>query len=264
MPKRITDKEIKNIFNLRYNELPNGCWEWNSTLHHTRGYGVIRYSNKTWLAHRLSYILNKGKIPTGMSVLHSCHFRKCVNPDHLRLGTQADNNLDTRLSGRHGKNNLKGSKCGNSKINEEAAREIFKMKGKLSQHKVAKLFGVSRGVVSAIFLGITWTHVTDDLSTPVKILSTFKVFDKRNRKSKQIVSDKSNGLCYYCNGVAEEYDHVIPLSKGGNNSIDNVVLVCMKCNRSKGNKTIEKWLVTKKIEFTNSLLDPEPVDINFV
>lgn len=61
------------------------------------------------------------------------------------------------------------------------------------------------------------------------------------------VLDASNGICYWCGKKAEkiELDHYVPISKGGSNSVDNLVVSCKKCNRSKHDKN--------PVEFANSI-----------
>lgn len=91
---------------------PNsGCWLWTGHVN-CRGYGQVsfrgtKYGGRT--AHRVSYILFVGAIPTGMFVLHKCDVRCCVNPDHLWLGTHLDNQRDKCRKGRHG--NQKKTHC---------------------------------------------------------------------------------------------------------------------------------------------------------
>lgn len=75
---------------------PN-CWLWQGSL--TNGYGYFKSSIGT-LAHRFSWTLYNGRIPKGLCVLHKCDVLRCVNPNHLFLGTRADNNLDRDLKGR--------------------------------------------------------------------------------------------------------------------------------------------------------------------
>ena len=53
-------------------------------------------------AHRLAYELARGPIPAGMVVMHACDAPNCVNPDHLSVGTQAENIRDSVKKGRHG------------------------------------------------------------------------------------------------------------------------------------------------------------------
>ena len=75
------------------------CWEYIKKLRKD-GYAQIGINGKKILAHRLSYTVYIGEIPEGMCVLHKCDNRKCLNPKHLWLGTQADNVRDTIEKGR--------------------------------------------------------------------------------------------------------------------------------------------------------------------
>jgi len=79
-----------------------GCWEWLGAK--GDGYGHLGRTINGKLvhltAHRYAYMQAKGPIPVGMLVRHTCHNRSCVRPDHLVLGTSADNGADTARSGR--------------------------------------------------------------------------------------------------------------------------------------------------------------------
>lgn len=74
------------------------CWTW-TRFCNPAGYGKLVYPGGT-LAHRFSWILANGEIPDGLDVLHKCDNPPCVRPDHLFLGTDADNAADKVAKGR--------------------------------------------------------------------------------------------------------------------------------------------------------------------
>ena len=77
----------------------DGCWEW-QLYTDKKGYGRTTPYFGEVLTHRISYIEFVGPIPDGLHVLHSCDNPKCVNPKHLRVGTNDDNVADRHERGR--------------------------------------------------------------------------------------------------------------------------------------------------------------------
>lgn len=70
----------------------NGCWLWKTGAENR--YPLAEYKNKSMPAHRASYEEFVGKIPVGLIVRHTCDNPKCINPEHLVLGTKKDNRQD--------------------------------------------------------------------------------------------------------------------------------------------------------------------------
>lgn len=76
------------------------CWLWKGTKR-AKGYGQFKWNGKNVAAHRMAYTLAYGSIPEGLLIRHTCDNPPCVNPNHLLVGTDADNVRDMMERGRH-------------------------------------------------------------------------------------------------------------------------------------------------------------------
>jgi hypothetical protein len=145
------DKILAKIERLPF----SGCWIWMGGLFLT-GYGALVVNGKQHLAHRASYSAFVGEIPTGMCVCHRCDVRACINPDHLFVGTIADNNADMKAKGRHNA----GERHGLSRLTEDQVREIRKLcLAGISQPEIASRYGLIQQTVSDIHLRKRWRHI---------------------------------------------------------------------------------------------------------
>ncbi len=152
---KLTDELHRfNRFCKSYIIKENGCWIWQRNKA-KQGYGRIN----NMLAHRYSFSRFKGSIPNGMCVCHNCpggDNRACVNPEHLWLGTLAENILD---KGPKGKQN-QGERQSCAKLRENQVKEIknrLKLGAKLEELGIE--YNVSHGLISHIKQGRAWKHI---------------------------------------------------------------------------------------------------------
>lgn len=109
---------------------------------------------------RLSWVLHNGEIPLGMKVLHRCDNRACVRPDHLFLGTDADNSADKWAKGRGVSPGLDGERNGCARLTNEIVLQIReRVAAGAVQKTLAHEFNVSVSTVSLIVKRKTWTHI---------------------------------------------------------------------------------------------------------
>ena len=91
---------VRSKFESRFIPEPNsGCWLWTASVS-SDGYGHMAVNGKLVGAHRLAYLLYRGPIPPNRYICHKCDVPGCVNPDHLFVGTPADNTRDSFKKGR--------------------------------------------------------------------------------------------------------------------------------------------------------------------
>lgn len=164
MPTGVYVRKTKPILDRFWDKVnkTDTCWEWTAPLN-ASGYGVLAFRKpKGWgyvFAHRFAFEALVSEIPPNMCVCHKCDNRKCVNPDHLFLGTQAENTADRDNKGRHVA--LKGENHGCAYLNEDTVREIIQVyaSGNYTQKELGLKFGTTTWNIHRIVKRKTWKHL---------------------------------------------------------------------------------------------------------
>lgn len=144
-------------------ELNSGCRLWNGTTDQD-GYGLIWIGGLRFRAHRIAWSAANGSIPPGMFVCHRCDTTACVNPDHLWVGTSADNVADRVAKGRSWNGGQQGERNAGAKITtKEALAIVARLDAGERYLSIAQDFGISTGTVRSINAGETWAEFTGRL-----------------------------------------------------------------------------------------------------
>lgn len=145
-----------------------GCIHWLGAVD-TSGYGQTFLPRERMS--RFAYELANGPIPDGLHVLHRCDihyppgditYRRCVNHEHLFLGSHEDNMKDMKSKGRASRAPRNSGTCNPmAKLNDDAVREIRRLyaSGGVFQKDIAKQFGVASHVISSVITRKRWSHV---------------------------------------------------------------------------------------------------------
>ena len=140
---------------------PDECWIWRGCHRPPNPCGMVygAYSlyldgkTKNYRAHRLAWMLANGSIPEGKVIMHTCDVPLCVNPEHLRCGTQADNIHDRDRKGRQ----LRGETHNMVKLTEENVMDIRSSND--SDKEMAQRYGVHESTIYGARVGRKWKHL---------------------------------------------------------------------------------------------------------
>ena len=130
---------------------------------------------------RFMYIEKYGDIPKGLEVMHLCDNKACINLEHVKLGTRAENMYTQK-----GTASVKGSQCGTAKLTELEVLDI--RESRLPVKELAKLYQVGIGTINVILTGKSWKHVSGHIR---KRIVSKKIPDKeilKIRNSNQLIA----------------------------------------------------------------------------
>lgn len=130
------------------------CWIWRGA-EKGNGYGNVRIGKANKPAHRVAYELFVGAVPDGKDVCHACDNRRCVNPDHLFIGTREENMQDAKQKGRTGG----GGHC--HLTADQVAMVAEMLRGGLTPRHISNVTGISYPTVSAIRAGRSYKNITE-------------------------------------------------------------------------------------------------------
>lgn len=154
------------VFDARYVIVSeSGCWIWTGQVNGD-GYGRMRSkatNGRFVMAHRYAYARHVGAIPEGACVCHRCDVPICVNPDHLWVGSHAENMADRNAKGRASGGSLCGASSPASKLTEKTVAAI--KSDPRSYNEICREYGIAKSHVSRIKHGKTWAHLSKDLAS---------------------------------------------------------------------------------------------------
>lgn len=139
----------------------SACWLWKGARRGQHDYGSFKLvSYVTIMAHRAAYAFAKGEHPGDFFVCHTCDVPHCVNPDHLFLGTHAENMADMAAKGRAFVGERKGEKNHAAKLTEADAIEAIRLiEAGLTNKEIGRRLNIGHALISSIRRGKAWKHL---------------------------------------------------------------------------------------------------------
>lgn len=131
-----------------------GCWIWKSK---SPSRAVFWHNSRSFVAARVMWELMHGSIPVGLCVCHHCDNPRCVNPDHLFLGTYADNVADKKRKGRQARGETHGTAKLSAKQVVEIRRQYF-VNG-VPLQTLAEKFNMHFSQIWHIVRRVQWDHL---------------------------------------------------------------------------------------------------------
>ncbi len=160
MPRPAEDPHVRFARYVR--EVPGGCAEWIGHVDRRNGYGRFAITRRKMMyASRAAWILKHGPIAKGVCVCHRCDNRKCVNLEHLFLGTHAENMADMVAKGRWTPRiPNRGVKVNTAKLTEDDVRRMRSLReAGWTLKALSAEFGVKIPTVHKTCVRTYWKHV---------------------------------------------------------------------------------------------------------
>lgn len=146
----------KRVNKIEYEIDENGCWNCISHAKDRDGYAKVQRNGKYKRIHRYVVEITRGELLPGEVVMHKCDNPSCINPSHLVVGTQEENQLDKVVKNRHSF----GESNGRSKLTE---KEVILIRSDARKYQqIADDYGVSYELVGLIKRNKVWKHLKEE------------------------------------------------------------------------------------------------------